>query len=77
MVLFTTEPVATPQLWSGAACPEADVTSSQNPAAPPPLDEDLFSDLTLGAVSARAAVAARRGSGIPSQTLLNNNNLSQ
>jgi hypothetical protein len=53
MVLFAPEPVTSeepvpsPGPEPPAARPEADAASSQNPAAPRPLDEDLFSDLTL------------------------------
>jgi hypothetical protein len=53
MVLFAPEPVTaeepapTPGPEPPAARPEADEAASQNPAAPRPLDEDLFSDLTL------------------------------
>ncbi|KAK3123860.1 hypothetical protein QOZ80_8AG0637180 [Eleusine coracana subsp. coracana] len=53
MVLFAPEPVAAeepapnPVPEPPAARPDADAASSQTSAAPPPLDEDLFSDLTL------------------------------
>ncbi|GJN15737.1 hypothetical protein PR202_gb02675 [Eleusine coracana subsp. coracana] len=53
MVLFAPEPVAaeepalSPVPKPLAARPDADAASSQTSAASPPLDEDLFSDLTL------------------------------